>query len=304
MATRLVNEVPGSAAIDSIGAVLEAAAARLDPRSPSARLDAEILLGHVLGKSRSFLRAWPETRLDTAQIDRCRELIEARRNGMPVAYLSGFREFWSSDYQITPAVLIPRPETELLIEMALAIIPREQPSTILELGTGSGIIAASLAMERPDASILATDISPAALDIARRNAARQRVANIQFLQSNWFESIPDAEYDLILSNPPYVADGDPHLQQGDLVFEPEIALRSGPSGMEALEWIANKARKWLRPGGHLLLEHGFQQANRLSGTLCSFGFQDINTRTDLQGHPRGTQSLWPGKPLDSELSLP
>ncbi|MCI0667318.1 MAG: peptide chain release factor N(5)-glutamine methyltransferase, partial [Methylococcaceae bacterium] len=236
--------------------------------------------------------------------DRYRELIESRKNGMPIAYLTGYREFWSGNFKVGPDVLIPRPETELLVEMALEIIPSERPMAILELGTGSGIIAVSLAMERPGASILATDISSAALDIARRNAARHRVDHVQFLNSDWFESIPDAEYDLIISNPPYVAAGDPHLVQGDVVFEPEIALKSGPSGMNALESIADQARRWLGPGGHLLLEHGHHQAGDLSLMLRRFGYRDIDTRSDLQGHPRATQSLWPGNCRDSEFLCP
>ncbi|MGH8549789.1 MAG: peptide chain release factor N(5)-glutamine methyltransferase [Methylococcales bacterium] len=290
-----------SAPICSIGAALEDAAAQLQSKSTSARLDAEILLGQVLGKSRSFLRAWPETRLDTVQIDHFRKQIESRKIGMPIAYLTGCREFWSRRYSVSRDVLIPRSETELLVEMALEMIPRDEPCAILELGTGSGIIAVSLALERPKASILATDISPAALELARQNATRHRAANIQFLKSNWFESIPNTKVDLVISNPPYVASEDPHLAAGDLVFEPEIALKSGPSGMEALELIASETRKWLKPGGGLLLEHGCQQSSELSRMLQRYGYQDIDTRTDLQDHPRATQSLWSGNIPGSEF---
>ncbi|MGH8557417.1 MAG: peptide chain release factor N(5)-glutamine methyltransferase [Methylococcales bacterium] len=284
-----------SAPIDSIGAALEAAVAELDSTSTSARLDAEILLGQVLGKNRAFLRAWPETRLNTVQINHFRELIEARKNGMPIAYLCGYKEFWSGNFKVSPDVLIPRHETELLIEMALEIIPRGRPVSVLELGTGSGIIAVSLAMERPGLSILVTDISSAALEIARENVKQHRVGAIQFLTSNWFESIPQTKYDLLVSNPPYVADDDPHLTLGDLVFEPEIALKSGPSGFEALKLIADRAREWLSPGGHLLLEHGFQQASGLSHMLHRFGYRSITTCSDLQGHPRAARALWPGQ---------
>ncbi|MGR9106078.1 MAG: peptide chain release factor N(5)-glutamine methyltransferase [Gammaproteobacteria bacterium] len=279
---------------ESLSAVLRAAVAELTPHSSSARLDAELLIGHVLGKNRAFLRAWPETRLGPVQIDTYRQLVAARKKGNPVAYLIGYREFWSGCYRVGPAVLIPRPETELLIEMALEVLPEGREVSILELGTGSGIIAVSLAMERSEASILATDVSPAALEIARHNASQHGVHNISFLNSDWFASVPMVRYDLIISNPPYIADHDPHLLEGDLVFEPEIALKSGPSGMEALSAIADQARHWLKPGGRLLLEHGYQQAGELQRLLHRFGYRTIATRHDFQHHPRATGALWPG----------
>lgn len=299
-----VHESPRPAAPLSIGAALQAGIQKLDSKSASARLDAEILLAHVLGRDRSFLRAWPETRLDPLAIDRYRELIESRQLGVPIAYLIGHREFWSGIFRVSPAVLIPRPETELLVEMALEGIPSGRPAAILELGTGSGVIAVSLAMERPAASILATDISPEALRIARENAGRHRVQNIQFLESDWFESIPTTRFDLVISNPPYVAEDDPHLSRGDLVFEPKIALKSGRFGMDALELIAANAGKRLNPGGRLLVEHGCQQATRLTRILERFGYRHITTRTDLQGHPRATRSRWPGKVDDTESLVP
>lgn len=279
---------------DSIAAALEHALAILDSISTSAKLEAEILLARVLGKDRSFLRAWPEARLNTVQITRFREFIEARRNGMPIAYVCGFKEFWSKEFKVSPAVLIPRPETELLVEMALEVIPSGRPLAVLELGSGSGIIAVSLALERPELEILATDISPAALAIARENAHLHRVNTIRFLISNWFESIPETKFDLVVSNPPYVAHNDPHLKQGDLVFEPELALQSGPSGLEALELIADQARQWLSPGGQVLLEHGFEQVHELGRMLNRFGYIQITTRRDLQDHARVTRARWPG----------
>lgn len=295
MTNPAAHESHYSTPLVTIRSVLESSTFALDSKSASARLDAEILLGHLLEKDRAFLRTWPETRLDTLQIDRYRELIEKRKNSMPIAYLTGHREFWSSNFKVGPDVLIPRPETELLVEIALDIIPRGRPMSVLDLGTGSGIIAVSLAMERPELSILATDISPAALDIARQNAKQHQVGNVQFQTSNWFESIPDARYDLVISNPPYVADNDPHLFLGDLVFEPEIALKSGPDGFQALQLIADRAREWLGAGGHLLLEHGFQQATRLTRLLRQFGYRNTITYCDLQAHPRATRALWPGK---------
>lgn len=283
-----------SAVIHSIETALAAAIEQLNPSSATARLDAEILLSHLLRKNRAFLRAWPETRLDTPQFHQYQKLIDRRKQSTPIAYLTESKEFWSNNYRVSPDVLIPRPETELLVEMALEIIPSHRPVSILELGTGTGIIGISLALERPKAAILATDISSAALDIARHNAKRHQITNIRFLSSNWFESIPSVKYDIVISNPPYVADEDPHLAQGDLVFEPGIALRSGPLGMDALTRIADCARKWLKPDCHLLLEHGYRQAPDLNTLLTRLGYRNTTTQTDLQGHPRATQSTWPG----------
>ncbi len=294
MADRSVPERLGSTATDTIGTLLPAAVAQIHANSTTARLDAEILLAHVLGKNRAFLRAWPETPLNDSQIGRYLALIEARKNNRPIAYLTGYREFWSGQFKVSPDVLIPRPETELLIELALEIIPCDQRIAVVELGTGSGNIAVSLATERPGISILATDVSPAALAIARYNAREHRIANVQFLNSDWFESIPVAKYDLVISNPPYVAGDDPHLLQGDLAFEPEHALKSGPSGLDALERIADQSRNRLKPNGYLLVEHGFQQPEAVNRMLRDYGYRDTVTRTDLQSHPRATRSRWPG----------
>lgn len=277
---------------NNIQSALESAIKQLDTSSSTARLDAEILLSHILGKNRSFLRAWPESELATTQIKQYQKLIEARKQSTPIAYLTGQREFWSNNFAVNPNVLVPRPETELLVEMALEVIPSNQSTSILELGTGSGIIGISLAMERPNVSVLATDICSAALNTARHNAKEKCVSNIDFQSSNWFESISAKKYDLIISNPPYIAEGDPHLMINDLVFEPDIALKSGPSGMEALSTIAKHARNWLNPGGHLMLEHGYQQASDLHEILSGFGYNDTKTRHDLQGHLRATQCRW------------
>lgn len=292
----LVEDDLLSAEAETIESVLRFAVGELEPASTSARLDAEILLAHALGKNRAYLRAWPESRLDAKQLDNYLTLIEARKKNMPVAYLTGNREFWTGSYAVGPEVLIPRPETELLVEMALDAIPRDRRLSLLELGTGSGIIAVSLAAERPELSIVATDISPAALEIARHNAKRNHVSAIRFLNSDWFEAIPRTRFDIIISNPPYVADDDPHLSQGDLVHEPDIALRSGPTGLEALELIAEQSRDWLTPGGRLLFEHGFNQAEDLQSLLLRLGYLEPLTRADLQGNPRATRSIWPGRP--------
>ena len=294
MTDPLLNLNAAAMRVESIDVAIDYAVEQLDSRSESPRLDAEILLSHVLGKNRAFLRAWPDARLDPARIGEYLELIDARKKGTPIAYLTGYREFWSKSFRVGPAVLVPRPETELLVEMALEIIPRNKPVKILELGTGSGIIALSLALERPGISILASDISPGALSIARENASRLQIANVRFLNSNWFDQIPQERFELIVSNPPYVAETDPHLTRGDLAFEPEIALKSGPTGLEALRSIADQACDWLNPGGHLLLEHGFAQADDLRQLLQRFNYGEIATRADLQGHPRATRSKWAG----------
>lgn len=288
----MTDDKPMAPANLSIGSVLDSATRTLIPCSESARLDAELLLAHLLGKDRTYLRAWPEIVMSPVPSQQYAELIEARKHGMPVAYLITYRDFWSGRFKITPEVLIPRPETELLVEMSLARIPVGQAMSVLELGTGSGIIAISLAMERPEISILATDISAAALEVARENAEKHRITQIDFRICDWFESIPGKKFDLIVSNPPYVAKNDPHLNQGDLRFEPKIALESGDFGLDALKTIADNAREWMQAGGTLLLEHGYQQAGALHELLHLFGYCEIRTRNDLQGHPRVTQACW------------
>lgn len=294
------NTSPSSPLLDSstatctIQSALEFARSRLDAVSMSARLDAEILLAQAIGKNRAFLRAWPDRPLSPAQAKNFRNLVAERENGMPIAYLCGVKEFWSRDFKVSRAVLIPRPETELLVEMALDVLAPGQRFCVLDLGTGSGIIAVSLALERPGIEVLATDFSKDALAIARENAERHEAASIRFLYSDWFEALSPTKYDLIVSNPPYVACDDPHLQQGDLPFEPALALAAGKSGFECLERIAVHAREWLKPGAHLLLEHGFQQAKELGRILEHFGYSEITTRRDLQGHARATQAVWRG----------
>lgn len=270
---------------------LRSATARLSGLSDSPRLDAEVLLMWVLGRDRGYLRAWPERLLEPEQAQRFHGLVEQRAAGAPVAYLVGEREFWSRSFIVRPGVLIPRPDTELLIELALAFIPVHQPADVLDLGTGSGIIAVTLAAERPLAQVVATDLSPDALAIARANAARHGVANIRFELGDWFAAVPgDGRFDLIVSNPPYIAEQDPHLAQGDLRFEPSLALSSGPTGLDALTAIADGARRRLKPGGRLLLEHGYDQADNLAAILAGFDYGDIAHAQDLQGHRRATHA--------------
>lgn len=271
-----------------IAELLHTAVSRLVDSS-SAQLDAEVLLAYVLKKDRSFLRAWPEQVLDEKQRKAFRQLIEQRVAGVPVAYLTGCREFWSRSFKVSPDVLIPRPETELLVELALEFIDSERIKTIVDVGTGSGAIAVTLAAERPVINVIATDVSGQALAIARENAKIHQVnPRIAFVQTDWLKALSDQSQQLIISNPPYIADDDPHLLQGDVRFEPRSALISGNSGVDALTTLALQASKQLVSGGCLMLEHGCSQAHDLKAVLLAHGFSEIKAHTDLSGHLRIT----------------
>lgn len=294
-----------SPAPETLGGALRWGCAVLAAHSASADLDAEVLLTHVLGCGRTTLRAWPERLLAPEAAERYRALIESRREGWPVAYLTGLREFWSRTFHVAPGVLVPRPETELLIELALAVLPAGQPATLLDLGTGSGIIAITLGLERPDDRIVAIDTSPAALAIARTNAARLRAGNVAFRAGHWLAPLaPDERFDLVVSNPPYIAADDPHLSRGDLRHEPPLALASGPDGLEALRIIVRDAPSHMKPGATLLLEHGYDQATPLAALLVRHGYRDIRTHRDLQGHPRATLARYEGTPSIQAQAMP
>ena len=272
---------------NTIGAALTAATAMLDQSSPSPRLDAEVLLGHVTGKNRTHFRAWPEQQLDETVHAQFLELIKQRLSGIPIAYLTGSREFWSLDFLITPDVLIPRPETETLVELALGFLPFGQPGKILDLGTGSGAIAIAIALERPCTDVVAVDVSSQALELAGRNADRLGGTNVSFRRGDWFAALgPDERFDLIVSNPPYVAEHDPHLRQDDVRFEPKPALASGIDGLDDLRKIIGAARSHLNEGGWLLFEHGYDQSKQTEELLRAAGFTKISTHLDLQGQPR------------------
>jgi release factor glutamine methyltransferase len=271
-----------------IRTALNQAAHSLAAVSESSALDAEVLLAFVLGKERSFLRAWPEKQLDDEQLARYRRLIEKRTSGAPIAYLVGKREFWSRDFQVNAAVLIPRPETELLVELALGSAPENTPLQLLDLGAGSGIIAITLAAERPATEVLGVDICAAALRIAQTNAARLGVKNVRFLRSDWFAQIPPSVFDIIVGNPPYIAPGDPHLRQGDVRFEPQGALVSAQQGLGDIARIVAGAKVYLKPDGHLLLEHGYDQQDAVQSLFRQQGYAQIRTHCDLAGQPRIT----------------
>ncbi|PKM36474.1 MAG: peptide chain release factor N(5)-glutamine methyltransferase [Gammaproteobacteria bacterium HGW-Gammaproteobacteria-10] len=277
----------------TVKSALDDAVQRLISVSESPLLDAEILLCLVLEKDRAHLRAWPEKKLLPEQNSHFESVLQKRVSGMPIAYITGNREFWSRDFEVGRDVLIPRPDTELLIELALKLIPERQPYRLIDLGTGSGIIGITLAAERPDSEVIATDFSTNALTIARRNAQRHNVRNIQFLQSNWFGTISDsALFNLVVSNPPYIADNDPHLTEGDVRFEPMSALIADNDGLSDIARIATAARRHLLPQGHLLIEHGYNQQDQVQAIFSQLKYRNIATYHDLSGQPRVTYGQW------------
>lgn len=263
------------------------------PESSSPRLDAELLLAHALGKPRSFLRTWPEHQPTEAQHAHFMALLTRRRAGEPVAYLLGEQGFWSLHLEVAAHTLIPRPDTELLVETALALCPAT-PSAILDLGTGSGAIALALASERPAWQLLGVDRIPEAVALAVRNKTRLALPNVQFQQSHWFSAIGAARFQMIVSNPPYIAADDPHLQQGDVRFEPLSALVAGADGLDDVRHIVRHAPLHLTAGGWLLLEHGYNQADAVQALLHAAGFVAVESRRDLGGNWRVTLGQWRG----------
>jgi len=253
--------------------------------SASAARDAEILLCQELACERSYLYTWPDTRVDAAAEKRFLDLVQARAAGTPVAYLSGEREFWSLRFKVTRDTLIPRPETELLVEHVLSHFG-EAALEVLDLGTGSGAIAIALGHARPGWKITASDISPACLEVAAYNARQNQVRNVQWLESDWFARLAGQRFDLIVSNPPYIAEQDPHLAEGDVRFEPRSALCSGSDGMTAISHLCQQAARALRPGGWFFCEHGYDQKNAVHQCLAREGFSHIVQRADLGGQPR------------------
>lgn len=256
--------------------------------------DAERLLAHATGRSRSGLYAHGDATLTGEDELAFEALVRQRLAGVPVAYLVGRQGFWSLDLRVTPATLVPRPETERLVELALDRIPGLEPVDVVDLGTGSGAIALALARERPLARVLATDASDAALAVAAGNARELGLDNVAFAGGDWWAATGGARFDVAVSNPPYIADGDPHLARGDLPSEPRTALASGPDGLDAIRAIAAGAPGHLRPGGWLLLEHGLDQGPAVRAVLVAAGFRDVATATDLEGRDRVTSGCLPG----------
>ncbi|MDN5865759.1 MAG: peptide chain release factor N(5)-glutamine methyltransferase [Gammaproteobacteria bacterium] len=265
----------------SLAELLASARAQLDdPR------EAALLVGHALGLSREMLYAHPERTLSPEECEQALALVARRADGQPVAYLTGQREFYGLALQVGPAVLIPRPETELVVELALERMKGIASPAVADLGTGSGAIALAIAHERADARVTATDRSPEALVVAANNARQLDIANVKFVQSDWLESLEHERFDVIVSNPPYVAVGDPHLEQGDLRFEPSAALSSGPDGLDDIRRIALEAKRYLKPNGNLILEHGADQQADVSALLAEQGYTDITGHRDLAHLPR------------------
>ena len=255
------------------------------PDSPTPRLDAELLLAAALGKPRSYLRTWPERELDADQLGLFRSHLQRRRQGEPVAYILGHQGFWSLDLEVAPHTLIPRPDTELLVESALALLPAT-PLAALDLGTGTGAIALALASERPGWQVTGVDRVEDAVALAERNRQRLQLDNVRFLHSHWFSALAGQRYGLILSNPPYIRADDRHLNQGDVRFEPSSALVAGADGLDDIRAIIQAAPQYLLAGGWLLLEHGFDQTEAVRELLATAGFSEAHSRRDLGGHER------------------
>ena len=259
---------------------------RIERCSDSARLDAELLLAHCLGKSRSYLYSWPQEALSETCWQQFKNLVARRIEPTPIAYLLGSREFYSLEFSTQSQALVPRPETELLVDLALQQVPLEEPVRICDLGTGSGIIAITLKTQRPLAEVYATDVDPACLELARENALRHQV-DIEWIESDWYSNLPNqAGFDLIVSNPPYIAADHPFLTQGDLPAEPQLALTPGVTGLEALQKIIPGAHQYLKDGGYLMLEHGYDQQASVARLLIENGFEEVRCEYDLNNLPR------------------
>ena len=259
--------------------------------SNTLKLDCEILLLDTLNhgsapnskqnKTKTWLLTWPEQTLSSAQIEHYLDNLKQRAQGRPVAYITGTKEFWGFSLKVSPDTLIPRPETELLVECALDKLPLKTPLKVLDLGTGSGAIALAIASERPDTEVLASDASAKALEVAHSNAESLQLSNIQFCLSDWFNNIPDDQFDLIVSNPPYIAPDDPLLETNVQRFEPQSALLAAENGLAAIRQIISRSNSYLRHGGWLLLEHGYNQAEAVQGLLRQYEFKNIRTVNDL-----------------------
>ncbi len=262
-----------------------------DLPTDSARRDTEILLCHCLGKPRAWLYTWPEKEVARDCARDFEKLLAQRREGVPVAYLTGERDFWSLQLAVSDATLIPRPETETLVSWALELaLPNA--ASVLDLGTGSGAIALALASERSHWRVTALDVSQEALQVARGNAVRTRLTSVHFVQSDWYQAVIGQRFNALLANPPYIDGDDPHLALGDVRFEPRSALVSSDSGLEDLGRLVTGASDHLLDGGWLLLEHGFEQANAVCAMLHDAGFSQVSTRRDMSGQQRITGGCW------------
>lgn len=261
--------------------------------SDSPKRDAEILLGHVTGRSRTYILAFGETLLDEQTLAQLDALLIRREKGEPVAYLVGEREFWSLPLSVSPATLIPRPDTECLVEQALLRL-NAQPARVLDLGTGTGAIALAIASERPDCDVIGVDLQPDAVALSRYNASKLAINNAQFLQGSWFTPVNGQRFAVIVSNPPYIDAADPHLAQGDVRFEPASALIADNNGLADIELIVEQAPRYLEPLGWLLLEHGWEQGEAVRNILLGVGFNAVETIRDYGDNDRVTLGQWSG----------
>lgn len=261
--------------------------------NPAGHLEAEILLAHALESPRSFLYAHPDMELPPERAERFRKYLERRGNGEPIAYITGRREFWSMELLITPDVLVPRHETESLVEAALERIPKDSEQRIADLGTGSGAVALAIARERPECEVHATDISPAATALAAKNARRLNINNVKMHTGSWCSPL-DGSFSMIVSNPPYIASDDPHLDSGDCRFEPGLALTPGKDSLKAIRDICSQVPGHLDQGGWLIMEHGASQGDGVRRALEEFGFVQNQTLRDLSGQNRITGGQWLG----------
>lgn len=271
---------------ETIQTVLSMARRKLSIVHDSAALDAEVLLSFILKKDRSYLYAWPEYILSETEAGQFEHLLAKRLKGNPVAYLTGKREFWSMMLNVSQDTLIPRPDTERIVELALEKIPQNKSYCIADLGTGSGAIALAIAKERPQCKITATDCSRKALEIAKDNAKQLGISNVSFQQGSWCEALGEKAYQMIVSNPPYIKSDDIHLTTGDVQFEPLQALESGEEGMDAIRQIAQQAHTYLEPGGWLMLEHGYTQRTDVLKLLRHLKYVSLDVFSDLAGMPR------------------
>jgi len=257
-----------------------------------ASLEAELLLAHCLEKPRSYLRAWPEKFASEDQLSCLNDLLHRRLEGEPIAYLLGYKEFWDLRFLVTSATLIPRPETETLVDHALKLLKPHHTSRVLDLGCGCGAIALAVAKHRPGSFVTAVDFSDDALAIARLNMRHMELQNVDLIKSNWFAELHGKRFNLILSNPPYVAEDDPHLREGDVRFEPPMALIGGTDGLECIREIVGRAPQHLLPGGWLMLEHGYDQANAVKHIFNHAEFQNVKSHIDMAKHERITVGQW------------
>jgi release factor glutamine methyltransferase len=272
----------------SIKTALAFAQNTLGASAESTALETEILLAYCLQCSRAHLRTWPEKLIPKEQFECYEKLLQRRSKGEPIAYITETREFWGLPLRVTNETLIPRPETEQLVELAIEQIPTDQAWSIADLGTGCGAIGLAIGKERPNCQIMATDISASAIEIAKQNAQQLNITNVSFNQGDWFEACAGQRFDVIVSNPPYVAAGDPHLQQGDLRFEPIIALKANDDGIAELKTIIETSILYLAPGGWLFVEHGYDQGEAVGELFNNSGFDQVTCHADFASRDRIT----------------